>query len=81
MDRTTIMDDDEGKKVVDADGEEIGMVSDVRGETAYVEPDPGIGEKLMAKLGWEDADRDDYPLDDASIDRVTDDEVRLRRDM
>lgn len=81
MDRTTITDEDNGKKVVDADGEEIGMISDVRGGTAYVDPDPGLGETLMAKLGWAEADREDYPLDDASIDRITDDEVHLRRDV
>lgn len=81
MDRTTITDDDEGKKVVDADGEEIGMVAGVRGGTAYVDPNPGIGDSMMAKLGWENVDGGDYPLDDASIDQITDDEIRLRRDM
>lgn len=79
MDRTTITDEDEGKKVVDADGEEIGMVSGVRGGTAYVEPNPGIGDSMMAKLGWENVDEDDYPLPTEAVARVTEDEVRLRR--
>lgn len=81
MDRTNITEEDEGKKVVDAHGEEIGMVSGVRGGTAYVDPSPGMGDSLMAKLGWENVDEDDYPLDETNVDQITDDEIRLRADM
>lgn len=81
MERTNITDEDEGKKVMDADGEEIGMVSSVRGGTAYVDPNPGIGDSLMAKLGWEDVEEDDYPLDESSVDQITEDGIHLRRDM
>lgn len=81
MERTNITEDDEGKKVVDAHGEEIGVVTGVRGGTPYVDPSPGLGDQLMAKLGWESVDQEDYPLDEAQIDEVTDDHVRLRRDM
>lgn len=81
MDENVITEDDEGKSVVNADGDEIGIVSEVRNDTAYVDPDPGIGENIKSKLGWGSADADDYPLDRASIEAVTDDEVRLRRDL
>jgi hypothetical protein len=72
-------DDDEGKKVINADGETVGLVSEVTHGTAYVDPDPGIAEKLMSKLGWSDRDDDDYPLQESAVDRVDDDAVHLRR--
>jgi hypothetical protein len=47
----TITEKDEGKRVIDSDGNEIGLVSGVRGGTAYVDPDPGIGDTILSKLG------------------------------
>ena len=75
----TFTEDDEGKKVVNSDGETVGMISDVSHGTAYVDPDPGIAERLMAKLGWSDRDDDDYPLQENSVDHVDDDGVHLKR--
>ena len=76
---STLTESDEGKAVVNASGEQVGIVSGFRGGVAYVDPDPGIGDKLMSKLGWGDVDDDDYPLDGSDVETVTDDEVRLRR--
>lgn len=81
MDEPIITDDDRGKTVVNADGDEIGIVSDVRNDMAYVDPDPGIGENIMSKLGWGSAGEDDYPLERSRIEEVTDDRIRLRRDL
>lgn len=78
MARTEITDDDEGKTVVDADGERIGVVTGVRGGTVYVDPAPGVGEQLLAKFGLEDVDEEDYPLEATRIDDVTDDRIHLR---
>lgn len=72
-----ITEDDEGKDVVDSNGETIGIVSSVRAGTAYVDPDPGLTDSIKSKLGWNEPDTDDYPLDDSRVDTVTDDEVRL----
>lgn len=74
--RTHITADDEGKKVV-YDGNTIGRVVEVEGETAYVDPDPGITETISSKLGWADADAESVALDEDSIVEVTDDEVRI----
>ena len=74
---TEMSEHDEGKKVV-ADGDQVGIVSEVEHGTAYVEPDPGITDKVKSKLGWGDRDEDTYPLQEESIDTVTDDEVRLK---
>lgn len=78
MARMHVTDDDEGKPVVDSSGEKIGMVTEVTSGTAHVNPDPGITDMIRSKLGWGDADQDDYRLDSNRIDTVTDDEVRLK---
>ncbi|WP_121822634.1 PRC-barrel domain containing protein [Halostella salina] len=79
--RSNITDDDEGKHVVNADGDKVGIVKDVRAGTAHVDPDPGMTDRIMSKLGWGDMDDDTYPLQEANVDAVTDDEVRLKRDL
>ena len=81
MSGTTVSESDEGKKVVNAHGDVIGIVSGVRGETAYVDPDPGVTDKIMSKLEWSSTDDEDYPLNQSKIDAVTDDEIRLKRDL
>jgi len=77
---TTITDDDEGKSVVTADGEQVGIVASVEHGTARVEPDPGLTDELKAKLGFGDTDDDTYPLQEERVETVTDDEIRLRDD-
>ena len=77
MARTNLTENDEGKKVVNAEGEEIGIVSGFRGGQAFVDPDPSITDKIMSKLGWQDADADDYALDEDHVEQITDDEIHL----
>ncbi|MFC4988725.1 hypothetical protein [Saliphagus infecundisoli] len=77
----TFTDDDVGKTVVNASGDEIGIVSAIEHGTARVEPDPGITDTIRAKLGWEDTNEETYPLQDHAVSRVTDDEVRLEQDL
>lgn len=79
MDRTTATEDDQGKKVVSATGEELGMITEVKEGTAYVNPDPGIADTISSKLGWGDAGDDDYELHNDQIKTVTDKEVRLKK--
>ena len=78
MERTNITDDDEGKRVVNATGEKVGMVTGVRAGTAYVDPDPGITDSIRSKLGWGDVDQGDFALQESRIDTITDDEIRLK---
>lgn len=77
MAQETITENDKGKRVVDANGETIGIISGVRGGRAYVDPDPGIGDKILSKLGWDDINEGDYPLDRSKIATITDDEIHL----
>lgn len=81
MTQRTVTEKDDGKQVVNADGEKIGIVSGVRNGMAYVDPDPGLGDRILSTLGWDNIDDDDYPLDHDKIDAVTDDEIRLKRDL
>jgi len=54
------------------------MVTEVRSGTAYVNADPGITDTIRSKLGWGDADQEDYALEENRIHTVTDDEIRLK---
>ncbi|MFC6906119.1 hypothetical protein [Halalkalicoccus tibetensis] len=76
---TAVSDDEVGKTVVDARGEEVGIVSEVGAGTLYVDPDPTVAERISSKLGWGDADDGSYPIEADRIEAVTDDEVRLAR--
>jgi hypothetical protein len=73
----SMLDDAEGKSVVDHEGNTVGLVDEVDGETLYVEPDPGLADRISASLGWADRDDDDRPIDADRVDEVTDDRVVL----
>ncbi len=73
-----LTDEDEGKKVINEDGDDIGRIVEVQGGTAHVEPDPGLADSIMSKLGWGDSDEDTYQLESSKIESVTDDEVHVR---
>ena len=69
--------DDEGKTVVDATGDEVGMVTDVEGDMVYVDPHPSITDRIKTALGWGEPDEDDYTIGPDRISRITDDHVEL----
>ncbi|WP_435553017.1 hypothetical protein [Natrinema sp. CGMCC1.2065] len=70
--------DDQGKDVVDESGQQIGMVAEVEGQTAYVDPEPGLTDRLKARMNWGGHGGDDYPVEAAQISAITDDEVVIR---
>lgn len=72
-----LSEEDEGKNIVDSNGEKVGMVKNVESGTAYVDADPGLTDSIKSKLGWGDVDQDDYQLQGDQIETVTDDEIRL----
>lgn len=74
-------DDDVGKKVVNANDDEIGIVAAVEHGTAHVEPDPGMFDSIKAKLGWEGSSEETYPLQEEAVADVTSDHVRLQGDL
>ncbi|NKE35872.1 hypothetical protein GWG54_08565 [Natronococcus sp. JC468] len=74
-------DDDAGKAVVDDAGERIGIVTAVEGDTAYVDPEPGLADRIKARLGWLERDDDDRPVRRSQVGKITDDELVLRREL
>ncbi|ELY51411.1 MULTISPECIES: hypothetical protein [Natronorubrum] len=69
---------DEGKLVLNTDGTRVGRIVDVRDGHGYVEPNPSLTETIKAKLGWATRSESAYPLDEGSIEKITDDAVYLR---
>jgi hypothetical protein len=74
---------DEGKVLMDIEGEEIGIVTgvDTDEQVAYVEPDAGIGEAIVQGFGYGDADEDDIEVPADSVATVTDTELRVEIDL
>lgn len=62
---------DEGKDVVCADGRTIGMVTRVRGDTLYVDPDTSLSDRLERRLDWDGSRRTDLPLRAEFIERIS----------
>lgn len=72
-----VTEDDEGKSVVNTYDERLGIVAEVRDGTLYVDPDPGLTEKITSSLGWGDTDDDTYPVEADEIEKINDDEVTI----
>lgn len=69
--------DDEGKTVVNASGDEIGMVAAVDDGRMYVDPHPSITNRIKTALGWSDRNEDTYPVEPDHIAQIERDEVVL----
>jgi hypothetical protein len=69
--------EDEGKRVLTADGKMVGRVERVSGSSAHVEPDEDLSRSVRRRLGWTEEGRDTYRLRKANVDSITDDEIRL----
>lgn len=75
--RIELTEDDVGKRVVNAHGQKIGMIEDVQAGIAYVDPEPGVVDRIKAALELGDHDDDAYPLEEGQIERITDEEVEI----
>lgn len=76
----TVTDDDIGKAVQTPDGEPIGQIATIEGNTVSVDPDPGAVETVMAVFGLESNPEKALSIDEADVDRVTDDAVHISTD-
>ena len=70
--------EDEGKKVVTNDGDEVGTIETVEQDTAHVTPDSGLGTSVRQRLGWAKDDQDMFALDHSHVRSFTGDEVYLK---
>ena len=75
-----LTDDDVGKTVVDVEGKELGIVAQVEDGRAAVDPDPSLAEQVLASIGWEGEDDEDYVVTEDMLERV-DNEVVLRGEL
>lgn len=74
--------DDEGKRVVDTNGKEIGVVDEVGAGVAFVEPGPEMSESIKSRLHRDREVTDGmerYHLDEDHVDEITAEAVRLQR--
>jgi hypothetical protein len=80
---TVLSTTDEGKFLMDNEGEQIGIVTEVdpQAQVAYVEPEPDVAEAIIQGLGFGDADADDIEVPAESVATVTDSEIRVARDL
>ena len=76
----TLTDDEVGKTVVDAEGKKLGLVAAVDGGRASVDPNPSVAEHVLATIGWEGEDEEDYEITEEMLDRV-DERVVLRGEL
>lgn len=76
--RVELTEDDQGKDVVDANGEQVGIAVDVEGRTMFVDPHPGLTDRLKARFNWGEPDKDSYPVDADEIAEISDDAIVLR---
>jgi hypothetical protein len=80
---TVLSPEDEGKFLMDATAEQIGIVTEVAPEeqVAYVDPDPDVSDALLQGLGFGDANSDDIEVPAGAVETVTDSEIRVSRDL
>lgn len=73
--------EDEGKRVVTADGETVGMIETVSGSKAHVKPDTGLSQSIRRRLGWSEEGHDTYELRKSNVHDITDDEITLKSNL
>jgi hypothetical protein len=75
--------EDDGKFLMDIEGEQIGIVTEVdpEAQVAYVEPNPDLAEAWIQGFGFGDADEDDIEVPADAVATVTDSELRVAKDL
>lgn len=69
--------DDIEKRVENANGEVIGAITAVEGDTAHVEPRQGVMDSIRAALGWNRTHEDTVLIHEDAIAGVSADVIRL----
>lgn len=67
---------DEGKRVVDTEGERIGEIAEFDRGVAYVDPDEQLPEWVQQETR---RDEGDYVLKNSMVHSVTEEEIRVHR--
>jgi hypothetical protein len=64
--------------VVTADGDMVGRVEEASGSSAHIKADEDLSRSIRRRLGWTEEGEETYRLQKSNVDRITDDEVRLK---
>jgi len=72
--------EDEGKHVRTSDGSMVGTIDSTSGSSAHVRPDQDLSRSTRRRLGWTEEGEETYEIRKSHVDRITDDEVRLKED-
>lgn len=73
--------EDEEKRVVTADGDMVGTVDRVSGSSAHIKVDKDLSRSIRRRLGWNEEGKDTFRLQKSKVDKITDDEVRLKKNL
>lgn len=68
---------DEGKDVVGTDHRNVGTVTEVRGNTMYVDPNTTLTKRVVRRLDRDENRTTDFPVTSEFIERIDADEVVL----
>lgn len=70
---------DAGKKVMTADGDMVGTIEAIEGSNAHVKPDSGLSKSTRERLGWTKRGEETYRLNHSSVEKISGDEVHLKK--
>jgi hypothetical protein len=73
--------EDEGKSVVTADGDIVGHVEQTSGSMAHVKTEGGLSQSIRRRLGWTEEGEETYELRKSRVEEITDDEIRLKKNL
>jgi hypothetical protein len=72
--------EDEGKRVIDANGDRLGTVERVEDGTPLVDPDEDVSTMTAVVLGWK-GDEEPYPLGSLHIESVSEEAIHLKSNL
>lgn len=75
--RHSFSDEDIGKTVLTAGGNEVGLITHVDGQEPYIKPSANLQKGVKERLGWVDPEKEAYPLYPVAVASVTDETVTL----
>jgi hypothetical protein len=71
-------DSDTGMEVVTDDGETVGTIAKIDGNTAHVEPQGGLAKSIRQRLGWGDDDDEMYELPHRRVKSFSGSKIHLK---
>ncbi|GAA0202958.1 hypothetical protein ACFFOL_17220 [Halobaculum roseum] len=73
--------EDEGKRVITADGDEIGTIEKTSGSMAHVKPTSNLSQSVRRRLGWAEEGEDTYELRTSKVDDIGSNEIKLKKNL